>query len=126
MCKLLVHCFGVLKSKECARRWICDPARHATAWRRLFGGPKLERETVVQTPQPVRGRTLVRGLYAFFIVRLDRRDLIWIDVTRYPTAEWIARQITEAFPWNEAPATSSAIGTASLAPSSHVDCAPWA
>ena len=31
------------------------------------------------------------------------RDLIWIDVTRHPTAEWIARQITEAFPWNEAP-----------------------
>jgi hypothetical protein len=42
-------------------------------------------------------------LYAFIIVRLDRRDLIWIDVTRHPTAEWIARQITEAFPWNEAP-----------------------
>ena len=82
---------------------MCDPARHATAWRRLFGGPKLERETVVQTPQPVRGRALVRGLYAFVIVRLDRRDLIWIEVTRYPTAEWIARQITEAFPWNEAP-----------------------
>src|SRR5208282_1242360 len=40
-------------------------------------------------------------LYAFVIVRLDRRDLIWIDVTRHPTAEWIARQITEAFPWNE-------------------------
>ena len=42
-------------------------------------------------------------LYAFVIVRLDRRDLIWIGVTRHPTAEWIARQITEAFPWNEAP-----------------------
>ena len=42
-------------------------------------------------------------LYAFVIVRLDRRDLIWINVTRHPTAEWIARQITEAFPWNEAP-----------------------
>jgi hypothetical protein len=24
-------------------------------------------------------------------------------VTAHPTAEWIARQITEAFPWNEAP-----------------------
>jgi hypothetical protein len=42
-------------------------------------------------------------LYAFVIVRLERRDLVWIDVTRRPTAEWIARQITEAFPWNEAP-----------------------
>src|ERR1700690_709692 len=42
-------------------------------------------------------------LYAFIIVRLDRRDLVWINVTTNPTAEWIARQLTEAFPWNEAP-----------------------
>ena len=42
-------------------------------------------------------------LYAFVIVRLDRRDLVWINVTTNPTAEWIARQITEAFPWDMAP-----------------------
>jgi hypothetical protein len=27
-------------------------------------------------------------LYAFVIVRLDRRDLAWINVTANPTAEW--------------------------------------
>jgi transposase InsO family protein len=42
-------------------------------------------------------------LYGFVIVRLDRRDLVWINVTTNPTAEWIARQITEAFPWDGAP-----------------------
>jgi hypothetical protein len=42
-------------------------------------------------------------LYAFVILRLDRRDLVWINVTTNPTAEWIAHQITEAFPWDEAP-----------------------
>src|SRR5882724_429844 len=42
-------------------------------------------------------------LYAFVIVRLDRRDLVWINVTTNPTAEWVARQMTEAFPWDEAP-----------------------
>jgi hypothetical protein len=42
-------------------------------------------------------------LYAFVIVRLDRRDLVWINVTATPRAEWIAWQITEAFPWNDAP-----------------------
>jgi hypothetical protein len=31
------------------------------------------------------------------------RELVWIGVTTHPTAEWVARQITEAFPWNEAP-----------------------
>src|SRR6266853_2114475 len=42
-------------------------------------------------------------LYGLVIVRLARRDLVWINVTRHPTADWIARQITEAFPWTEAP-----------------------
>src|ERR1700704_1879000 len=42
-------------------------------------------------------------LYALVIVRLERRDLVWINVTLNPTAEWIARQITEAFPWDAAP-----------------------
>ena len=42
-------------------------------------------------------------LYGLVIVRLARRDLVWINVTSHLTAEWIARQIMEAFPWNEAP-----------------------
>src|ERR1700694_5814161 len=42
-------------------------------------------------------------LYGFVIVRVHRRDLIWINVTTNPTAEWVARQITEAFPWDGAP-----------------------
>src|ERR1700726_711651 len=42
-------------------------------------------------------------LYGFVIIRLDRRDLVWIGVTTNPTAEWIARQITETFPWDGAP-----------------------
>lgn len=43
-----------------------------------------------------------RMLYGFVIVRLDRRDIVWINVTTNPTAEWVARQITEAFPWDGA------------------------
>jgi len=42
-------------------------------------------------------------LYAFVVVRLDRRDLVWINVTASPSAEWVARQIAEAFPWDSAP-----------------------
>src|SRR5882724_4831220 len=44
-----------------------------------------------------------RMLCGFVIVRLDRRDLVWIGVTSNPTAEWVARQITAAFPWDSAP-----------------------
>jgi transposase InsO family protein len=42
-------------------------------------------------------------LYALVIVRLDRRELVWVNVTAKPTAEWIARQVAEAFPWDDAP-----------------------
>jgi transposase InsO family protein len=35
-------------------------------------------------------------------IYLDRH-VAWISVTTHPTAEWVARQIIEAFPWNEAP-----------------------
>ena len=42
-------------------------------------------------------------LYVLVIVRLFRRELVWINVTPHPTAEWVAQQITEAFPWSEAP-----------------------
>ncbi len=33
----------------------------------------------------------------------ERRRLIGFGVTAHPSAEWIARQVTEAFPWDEAP-----------------------
>jgi transposase InsO family protein len=44
-----------------------------------------------------------RLLYGLAIIRLERRHLLWINVTANPTADWIARQITEAFPWDQAP-----------------------
>ena len=42
-------------------------------------------------------------LYGLVILRLERRRLVWTNLTANPTAEWIARQIVEAFPWDEAP-----------------------
>jgi transposase InsO family protein len=30
--------------------------------------------------------------------------MLWIGATAHPTAEWLARQITDAFPWDTAPA----------------------
>jgi transposase InsO family protein len=45
----------------------------------------------------------LRLLYGIVIMRLDRRCLMWTNVTPNPTADWIARQITEAFPWDQAP-----------------------
>jgi hypothetical protein len=42
-------------------------------------------------------------LFVLVILRHQRRRLISLNVTTNPTAEWIAHQITDAFPWNEVP-----------------------
>jgi len=43
-------------------------------------------------------------LFAFLVVGRGRRQLLWFAVTRQATAEWLAQQIVEAFPWATAPA----------------------
>jgi transposase InsO family protein len=42
-------------------------------------------------------------LYCLFILDHGRRKLVHHAVTAHPTAEWIAQQIVEAFPWDGAP-----------------------
>ena len=44
-----------------------------------------------------------RQLFAFVVLGHERRQLLWFAVTQNPTAEWLAREITEAFPWDAAP-----------------------
>jgi putative transposase len=44
-----------------------------------------------------------RLLYVMIILTHDRRKIVRFDVTRHPTAGWLARQVTEAFPWDTAP-----------------------
>src|SRR5215468_1319055 len=42
-------------------------------------------------------------LFAFLVLGHGRRQLLGFAVTRHPTAEWLAQQIVEAFPWGTAP-----------------------
>ena len=44
-----------------------------------------------------------RVLFAFVVMRHDRRHVVHFNVTRNPTAEWTAQQIVEAFPFDEVP-----------------------
>jgi len=44
-----------------------------------------------------------RLLYVMIILTHDRRKIMRIDVTELPTAAWLSRQVTEAFPWDTAP-----------------------
>src|SRR5215471_13474074 len=46
---------------------------------------------------------LFQVLFVFIVVQHDRRRLVHFNVTAHPTAEWTARQIVEAFPFDTAP-----------------------
>jgi transposase InsO family protein len=42
-------------------------------------------------------------LYGFVVLRHRRQQIVLFGVMAHPTAEWLARQICEAFPWDTAP-----------------------
>ena len=42
-------------------------------------------------------------LFALLVLGHERRRMLWFAVTCNPTAKWLARQITEAFPWDTPP-----------------------
>jgi hypothetical protein len=44
-----------------------------------------------------------RLLFVTLILAHDRRKIVRFDVTQHPTAGWLSRQVTEAFPWDTAP-----------------------
>jgi putative transposase len=44
-----------------------------------------------------------RLLYVMVILAHDRRTIVSTAVTEHPTAAWLSRQVTEAFPWDTAP-----------------------
>ena len=44
-----------------------------------------------------------RLLFGLLILQHDRRRVLWTAATAHPTAEWIARQLTEACGWEHAP-----------------------
>jgi transposase InsO family protein len=44
-----------------------------------------------------------RLLYGMLILSHSRRQILWLGVTAHPTAEWVARQLTEACGWEQVP-----------------------
>src|SRR5271163_969457 len=44
-----------------------------------------------------------RLLYVMIVLAHDRRKFVHTAATEHPTAAWLSRQVTEAFPWDTAP-----------------------
>src|SRR5450830_1715973 len=42
-------------------------------------------------------------LYGLLILQHGRREILWLGATTHPSAEWISRQLTEAYGWGQGP-----------------------
>jgi transposase InsO family protein len=40
-------------------------------------------------------------LYGLLIIQHGRREILWLGATTHPSAEWISRQLTEAYGWEQ-------------------------
>src|SRR5262245_17020535 len=61
-------------------------------------------------------------LYGLLILCHDRRRVLWMGVTAHPTAEWIARRLTEACGWDQAPNIPAARSRSGLWSGFHPAC----
>jgi hypothetical protein len=80
--------------------WTDRASRPHKVGRRFFAITQLESPRSICTSYATVSFKL---LYALVILHHGRRRLVTVGVTPNPTAEWVAGQVTENFPWNEAP-----------------------
>ena len=72
----------------------------AQAWRSFLGN---NRASIAAGDLFVVPNAFFKLLYGLVILGHERRQLLGFAVTDHPTAEWLARQVIEAFPWDTAP-----------------------
>jgi transposase InsO family protein len=76
------------------------PRPRDQAWRTFIDN---HRDAIAATDLFVVPTIGFKLMYGIAILHLKRRELIWTNATFHPTAEWIAQQLTEAFPWERTP-----------------------
>ncbi len=83
-----------------ARYMIKRNGRPTQNWKTFLKNHLAETATIDFLSVPT---VTFRTLYVFVVLSLDRRRIAHVNVTTHPTAEWTARQIVQAFPFDTAP-----------------------
>jgi hypothetical protein len=97
--KLLKLGFEVAQST--VARYMCRHSRPPSQGWRTFLSNHVDRIAAIDLFIPP--TIAFQILYRLVIVRHGRRLWMSFGVTANPTAEWISRQVIEAFPWDHAP-----------------------
>jgi len=95
--KLLGHLFA---ESTVAKYMIRHPKPPSQTWRTFLDNHAGDLVGVDFFTVPT---AAFRVLYCFIVLRHDRRRVMHFNVTTNPTAQWTAQQITETFPFDQAP-----------------------
>jgi transposase InsO family protein len=97
----LLSLLGIVVSQATVRRYIpWRPKVPSPTWRSLL---RNHMSDAVAVDMFVVATATFRLLYTVIVLGHDRRRIVHFNVTRNPTQVWLARQMTEAFPWDSAP-----------------------
>jgi putative transposase len=92
---------GFVLSEATVAKYMARPRKPPSqTWRTFLAN---HRKDIVSSDFFVVPTVFFRALFVFVILSHDRRRLVHVAVTEYPTSEWVARQLLEAFPWDGAP-----------------------
>jgi transposase InsO family protein len=92
---------GIDVAKSTVERYMIKPDKpRSQTWRTFIDNhiPDLAAIDFFTVPT-----VTFRVLSCFFVLRLERRAVVQLNVTDHPTAAWTAQQLVEAFPYDEAP-----------------------
>src|SRR3982074_2493297 len=80
--------------------WREEGVRHPKDGRRFFEITRTASRRWICSWSP---RSRSRCCYGFLFLRHPRREILWLGVTAHPSAQWIARQLSEAYGWQQGP-----------------------
>jgi transposase InsO family protein len=83
-----------------ARYMIRSPKPPSQTWRAFLKNHIGQTAAIDFFTVPTIG---FKVLYVFLVLRHDRRRVVHFNVTTNPTAQWVAQQMVEAFPFEETP-----------------------
>jgi transposase InsO family protein len=89
-----------LSEATVAKYMVCHRKPPSQTWRTFLANHMKD---MVSSDFFVVPTVFFRVLFVFVILSHDRRRPVHVAVTEYPTAEWVAHQLLEAFPWDSAP-----------------------
>lgn len=96
-----LHKLGIDVAKSTVEKYRVRPQKPSSpTWKTFL---KNHVKDVVSMDFFIVPTVTCRVLFVLVILAHERRRVVHFHVTEYPTAQWTAQQVIEAFPWDETP-----------------------